>query len=74
MVQAITEYASPRTKHDVHSFLGIVYYYSGIAGPLTDLLNDSHLDPVNWTDECQTACRRTMEGTATALEGESTRD
>ena len=61
-VEAISAFATPRTKKEVRVFLGLTGYYrkfipdfATIAAPLTDLTRKTAPNLVNWSQECEEA-------------------
>ncbi|GFU85952.1 retrovirus-related Pol polyprotein from transposon 297 [Trichonephila clavipes] len=64
-VEAVLEFPTPRTKTQIHAFLGLAGYYqknknlfSEIAVPLTDALKGrAKKGEITWTTECENAFR-----------------
>lgn len=61
-VEAIQKCPRPQTKKEVRSFLGLAGWYrrfvpqfATIAAPLTALTTKHQKNPVNWTEDCETA-------------------
>ena len=61
-VEAISAFATPRTKKEVRVFLGLTGYYrkfipdfAAIAAPLTDLTRKTAPNIVNWSQDCEEA-------------------
>ena len=61
-ISNVRDFIQPRSKKDVWAFIGLINYYrrfiphiSTLSAPLTDLLQLHKPDPVDWTEDCETA-------------------